>query len=130
MSYLRLSDIQTPLMTRFEFERMRALEAGGMTHDAAKAQVYAERGPSGQPRSTGPAQPVAPAAPAPQAPQQGGVSVGRILAVGAGVGLAAFGLAALIRFGRSPQGGLHVRLGDDPEFDAEEAPTGALMRNG
>lgn len=42
-------DLSTPLMTRFEFDRMKALEASGMTHEAAKAQVYGERGPGGAP---------------------------------------------------------------------------------
>lgn len=44
-------DISTPLMTKFEFTQMQALEAQGIPHEEAKAKVYAERGPSGEPRS-------------------------------------------------------------------------------
>lgn len=46
-------DLSTPLMTRFEFDRMKALEASGMSHEAAKTQVYGERGPGGAPVTAG-----------------------------------------------------------------------------
>jgi hypothetical protein len=49
-------ELATPLMTRFEMARLTELKTQGIPHEEAKNKVYAERGPSGQPRSgpTGP----------------------------------------------------------------------------
>lgn len=49
--YTDFMDISTPLMTKFEFTRMQALEAQGVSHEEAKNKVYAERGPSGEPKN-------------------------------------------------------------------------------
>jgi hypothetical protein len=49
-----MGQISTPLMTQYEYQRMVALEASGVGHEAAKQQVYAERGASGAPVSQAP----------------------------------------------------------------------------
>lgn len=81
--------LSTPLMTRYEYNRMLQLEASGMSHDAAKAQIYGERGPSGAPvtgdagsASAAPAS-VAPDASVAATEPTGTIKLGTLLALGA-----------------------------------------------
>lgn len=115
-------------MTKAEYERMQQLEKSGMSHEAAKAHIYAERGPDGQPRST--VLPVAVAKPIgffgkvglwmDEAPWW---QVG--LAGGATFGVLAFAFSRLVKVGRTPDGKLTSRFGGaDPVFD--DMATGAL----
>lgn len=62
-----MAELTTPLMTRYEMGRLAEIKAQGIPHEVAKTRVYAERGPSGEPRtapgpgSTNPTNPTTPA---------------------------------------------------------------------
>jgi len=70
-----LSQASMPV-TRYELTRIQGFEAQGMSHEAAKAKVYAERPASGEPVSSGPSV------------QPGSSSVLHVALVGAGIGVA------------------------------------------
>ncbi len=125
MSYIYLSDadqdFMNQLMTSAEYARMQAYEASGMSHEAAKAKVYAER-TTGVPAAV----PVAVAVPTPEpAPTLLGrawsrvkqASWGEVALAGAGLGLAAGIASAIFKAERRK-----------PEFDAASAPTGIFSR--
>lgn len=135
-------------MTRAEYDRMKQLESGGMTHEAAKAQIYAERGPSGEPRSSIPA--TAQAAPQKDLPVATAVPVGFFgkvgiwmdgapwwkvsLAGGAALGTLVFVFSRVVKVGRTPDGKLTSRFGgSDPVFEdlysMDDAPTGVFASN-
>lgn len=46
-----MAELATPLMTRYEMGRLAEIKAQGVPHEEAKVRIYAERGPSGEPRT-------------------------------------------------------------------------------
>jgi len=120
-----MAELATPLMTRFEMARLADLEKQGIPHENAKNKIYAERGPSGQPRSggviaTGPtAAPGQAAKPTPvvvvNQPPSGPSPWWGILAV----------LAVVVYFGSRQQ---TVVVEQPVEEDMGDIPTGSMPR--
>jgi hypothetical protein len=116
-----MAELATPLMTRFEMARLADLEKQGIPLEEAKNKVYAERGPSGQPRSgpTGPASaPGQAAKPTPvvvvNQPSSGLSPWWGILAV----------IAVVVYFGSRQQ----TVVVEQPAEDMGDIPTGAMSR--
>jgi len=116
-----MANLVTPLMTRYEMGRLAEIKAQGVPHEEAKSRVYAERGPSGQPRTGPPAPSAAPGSPAVPAASVAVSSAGLspwwgILAI----------LAVVIYFGSRKQA--TPIIVQESADDLESMPTGMMVR--
>ena len=136
MSYLRLSDLSqgdnfmSLPVTNYELGRIKALEAAGVAHEAAKAQIYAERGPGGEPKSVAsPGDPLVPS------PRQAVVTPPVAPAVVEVVKdtpwetIAKVGLAGLAISGLAFVASRIFKAESKPLDDAGDQPTGVFARN-
>lgn len=121
--------LTTPLMTRYEMGRLAEIKAQGVPHEDAKSRVYAERGPSGEPR-TGPAGPAsAPGQLAKVAPP--GVAAPLVVVAPSGLspwwGILAI-LAVVIYFGSRKTVVVEAVESVEPAEDLGDLPTGMITR--